>query len=452
MGMDKNKDKAIAKLRELLSGKVDGFEIFLSHNSGVEIEARDGAVDSFKVRSSEGLGLRTVSGGRPGFAYSNILDDSALTSIVDSAVAGSREAECDECLGFVLPSKGVSEKELSLFDDSLREVKEEEKIEVALKIEEAAKKFDKRVKTVRGASFSESTRSTRVINSSGVDVVKSGTYISSSVMSVAEEVKGEPQTGFELAMSHNFSDIDAIKIGTEASRRAVSMLGAKTFGSKKGPVIFENTVVTEFMGALSSAFLADNVIKGKSMLKGRLGEKVLSEAISMYDDGLLSGGWASGLYDAEGSPKQRTPLITKGVLNAFLYDGYWARREGKAASTGNSVRGGYKGSPGVGIGNLYIEAGECTSDELISEMGSGLLITDVMGVHTVNPVSGEFSLGASGFVIKGGKIGEPIRGMAISGSLLTLFSKVEKAAGDMRFYGPIGAPSLLFSEVDVSGQ
>jgi PmbA protein len=139
-----------------------------------------------------------------------------------------------------------------------------------------------------------------------------------------------------------------------------------------------------------------------------------------------------------------------GVCEGYLYDSYWAKRDG-VTSTGNGARSRYKSMPGVGVTNLYIEKGEKTLDELIGEVSDGLFITELMGVHTVNTVSGDFSVGASGLRIEGGKPCYPVRGMAISGNLMDLFSKVESCGSDLRFIGSIGAPSILFSELEASG-
>jgi len=149
-------------------------------------------------------------------------------------------------------------------------------------------------------------------------------------------------------------------------------------------------------------------------------------------------------------PHRDTALITEGVLEAFLYDSYWGKRMG-APSTGNAVRGGVKGPPRMGVHNLCIQPGEASPETLVAGVERGVLITDVMGMHTANPISGDFSVGAAGFYLEGGKVRYPVKGIALAGNLLELFRGVDLVGNDLRFFGSAGSPSLRISELDVSG-
>jgi PmbA protein len=441
-------ESAVDTLRGLLKGKADAFEIYLAFEKGLSVESKGASVDSLKVRSSLGVGLRTLVGKRPGFAYSSVLTKEALEEMVLNALSGSQGATSDRFLGFPGPQPPPAAP-FDIFDPAIEKTLEEEKIEKALEIERSARDFDRRVKTVRGATYSESTRARRVVNSKGVDTTHGATFFSGMVMAVASS-NGESQMGFDIGMGHRMADVDAGYIGGEAARRAVSALGARKAPSRKGPVVFENTVVGEFLQTFSSSFLASNVSKGKSMLIGKKGKEVVSRNLNVYDDGLLPGGWASSPFDSEGVARQKTPLITQGVCRGFIYDTYWAERQG-VSSTGNSQRVGFKTSPIVGTSNVYMEKGATPLEGLLKEMGNGLFITEVMGAHTVNRVTGEFSLGASGFWVEAGRIAYPVRGIAVSGDLLSLFKRVDIVGSDLRFIATVGAPSVLFGEVEVSG-
>ncbi len=446
----KEASRTIDVLEKLLRGRVENYEIFFSSESGFGVEAKDGKVDALKVRSGSGVGLRTISKGRLGFGFSSVLTGEALKDIVDKTIKGSAEASEDKYLEFpdaVTPS--VRYEDLRVFDDSFGEVPEEKKIDCALKIEEGAKAFDPRVKRVRKASCQESMISTRIVNSNGIDLTHSATFFSGSVTAVAED-EFESQMGWDMDTSHKRSSIDPDKIGKGAAKNAVRMLGARKITNIKCPAVIENTIVCELLEALASSLLGDNVQKGKSMLIGKVGKKIASSSLNIWDNGVLPGGWATSLFDGEGSPRNKTPLLLEGVCQGYLYDTYWARRAG-AKSTGNASRGNYKGVPGIGISNLYIEKGEKTFAELLKEVGNGLFITEVLGVHTINTVSGDFSLGAAGFRVEGGEAAYPIRGMAISGNLLRFFEKVGYCGTDIRFIGSIGAPSLLVQEIEASG-
>lgn len=443
-------DKVIDEIRRLLAGKVDGYEIFISSDSGFSVEVKEGGVDALKARSNAGVGLRTTRAGRPGFGFSSVTSPDAIASLVGKAIAAGLEAGEDLAILFCSPVKAdETGAPLLLYDPSVGSVSEDEKIASAITVEAACLGFDASVKRVRKASYGESISSTRVVNSNGVDVRHSATYFSASVTAVAER-DGDSQMGWDMASKHTRADMDFASVGTLAAKRAVRMLGARKLNTVKCPAVFENTVATELLEALAGSFLGDNVLKGKSMLAGKLGKKTASMAITIVDNGLMPGGWSSSLYDDEGVPHRSTTLLDKGVCAAFLYDTYWAVRSG-AASTGNGARSSFKGTPGVGLSNLYIEKGQKSFDALLSLMNTGVLITDVLGMHTVNTVSGDFSIGASGFWVEAGAIAYPVRGLAISGNLLELFSRVRGVGADQRFLASVGAPSLLVEELEVSG-
>ncbi|HHL40825.1 MAG TPA: TldD/PmbA family protein [Deltaproteobacteria bacterium] len=435
-----------------LRGRVDDYEIYFSAHRGVNVESKDGKVDFFKVKSGAGVGVRTLKASRLGFSFTNVLEKAALEAMVDSAVEGSGLATADEALGFPEPGRGGSgldAGDLLVYDPSLLELPEDEKIGAAVAVEEAARSHDRRITKVRSASFSESVQGHRVVNSKGVDVTHRATYCSASVMAVAE-ADGSSEMGWEVMMGHSMADVDPRRVGRAAAERAVSMLGAGRIETVRSPAVLENLVALELVEALASSVLADNVCKGRSMLAGRLGEKVVSEAVSIRDDGLLRGGWNSSLRDAEGVARRTTCVIERGVLRSYLYDTYWAGRSG-AESTGNASRSGYGSVPAVALSNVYVEAGDLPLDALIAEMGEGLFITELMGVHTIDRVSGDFSIGAGGFRVEGGRVGRPVRGMAVAGNLLELFSRVERTGSDLRFMGAVGAPSILLGRIDASG-
>lgn len=438
----------IDSLVKMLKHRVDDWEIFYSSQNGLSIEVKDGRVDAFKVSSNEGVGLRVIKDKRIGFSFTSFLSKDPLNELVENAITGSKGVTADEFLCLPLPQKTAAEKPL-LFDSTLARISEEDKIQKAINLEQAAKDFDRRVTKIRKAGYSESFFHARFLNSAGIDEDNSATFISSSVTVVAEE-KGEAQMGWEMDMSHFVKDVDMEKIGRDAAKRAVDMLGARTIKTVKCPVLIENIIVSEFLELIAPSFYADNVSKGKSMLKDKKDTKVFNEKVTIWDDGLLPNGWGTSQYDGEGVPRQKTCLVDKGICAGFLYDTYWAKRAG-AASTGNAARHNFKSFSNIGISNLYLEKGDTDFNGLLKSMENGFLLTNILGAHTANPITGDFSFGASGFLIEGGKISYPVRGAAISGNMLHIFSNVEAAGSDMRFLGSIGAPSLVISEMEISG-
>jgi PmbA protein len=196
------------------------------------------------------------------------------------------------------------------------------------------------------------------------------------------------------------------------------------------------------------------VQKGKSMLAGKIGKSVLNHRLNVIDSGLLNKKLGSKPVDDEGVPTTNKTLIEKGILKGFLHNTYTAKKD-NVRSTGNAVRGGYTGIPSVGPANIYIEpvSREHTADleGLIKHIDRGLYVTETMGMHTANPISGEFSVGASGLWIELGEVKHPVKEAVISGNVLDLFKSVMVIGDDLRFYGNIGAPSLLIEGIDISG-
>jgi PmbA protein len=209
-------------------------------------------------------------------------------------------------------------------------------------------------------------------------------------------------------------------------------------------------VAASLLELLSTSLLAESVQKGRSLLAGRLGQEVAAPSANLIDDGLLPGGLETAPFDAEGNPRQRTVLLERGRLAGFLYDQYGANREGRA-STGNASRPGALSPPSVQVSNLYLEPGSHSFEALLAEMGRGIIISNVLGMHTANPVSGDFSVGASGHWVEGGHISHPVKGIAISGNVLTLLSRLAVVGSDLRFWGRVGSPSLLIERLDVGG-
>ncbi|MBM2837407.1 MAG: putative zinc protease PmbA [Deltaproteobacteria bacterium] len=368
--------------------------------------------------------------------------------MVDDAAMGSRHVTPDEFR--ILPEAVGSFPSVSVYDARMKEIPEEEKIERAKALEDSALSFDRRIKRVRKAAYSESEYSVAIVSSRGVDVSHKGTFCSASVSALAEE-GAESEMGSDFESVRFYDGLDVKRIGRRAAENAVQLLGGRRIKTVRCPVVLENSVATDFLSVIASSFIADSVQKGKSLFAGKIGVSVGSAILNVFDDGIYPGGVGTAPVDGEGVPRQRTPLIQSGVLKGYLYDTYTATKD-RVKSTGNAVRPGIKAPPSCGLTNLYIEKGSLSMDALLSKAGTGLFVTEVMGMHTANPVSGDFSVGASGIWIENGKKAYPVKGVAIAGNIIDILKSVTALGDDLRFFGKIGAPSILISELTVSGE
>jgi PmbA protein len=248
-------------------------------------------------------------------------------------------------------------------------------------------------------------------------------------------------------------DISFGQVGSTAAASALRLLGSRNIRGLKTDIILDHSVANDFLGVFAASLSSEAVQKGRSLLAGRLDTEIISPVITIMDSGLLPGRLGSRPLDDEGVATQATSLVNNGVLLSYLFNTYTARK-GSAASTGNAIRGGFSSLPSVGITNLYLEpaagSGIIPKERLFSTLQKGLYVVDAMGVHTVNPVSGDFSIGVTGLWIENGEPAFPVREAVISGNLLDFFGKVTAAGDDMRFYGNTGAPSLIISDIDVS--
>jgi len=392
------------------------------------------------VRVQRGAGL--------GFSFSTTLDPAALATMVDGALQAVDMQTPDPCN--LLPDAFPDYPQLpGLFDDALSAIPEQDKISRALELERLTLSRDPRLKRVRKCSYGESRYGFYLCNSHGLSAGYRGSYVSCSVSAVAE-ADGDAQIGWDFGFANSFSGIDLDRIADGASQRATALLGARSLPTMRCQAVLDNQVAAQLLEVLAPSFLAENVQKGKSLFAGKTGEQLFSGLLTIRDNGLLPGGTGSAPCDGEGVPQQDTRLVASGVLERFLCDSYWGQRTG-SPSTGNSVRGGVKVTPRLGVHNLFIEPGTSSPEELRAGVGRGVLITHVMGVHSANPISGDFSIGAAGFYLEGGSIVHPVKGIAIAGNLLELFGGVDLVGDDLRFFGSVGSPALRTGALDMSG-
>jgi PmbA protein len=438
-----------ARIERLLAGRgLDGYEIMLGASRQLSVEVKEQQVDSFKCAAPVGVGVRVLKDRGMGFSFSTSLDDADLGRMVDNALVAAVTQTPDEHNAFPVPAPFPEIP--GMYDEGLAAVSEQEKIDRAMELERLTLAADPRMQKVRKCTYSETDYSVFLRNSLGVEGEYRGTLVSSSVSAIAAS-GDESQMGWDFGFATTFGGVDVAAIARGAAAKATGLLGARKIPTMRCPVVLDNYVATEILEVLASAFLAENVQKGKSLLAGRLGERLFSPLLRISDDGTLAGGMATTPFDGEGVAQQDTLLVSDGILRAFLYDTFCARKDG-VASTGNAVRGSVKSAPRMGVSNLFIENGTPPMAELGQGIERGVLLTEVMGMHTANPISGDFSVGAAGHLIEGGVVTVPVKGIAIAGNILELFRSVEGVGNDLRFYGGVGAPSLRIACLDVSGE
>jgi PmbA protein len=417
-----------------------------------EVRAHGGKIESLTAATQRGLGLRAWIGGRVGYAYGTDLGETGLAALAGRAVEAARAADEDEFAGPPAPS-AEPPPQLELDDPSIESWSMAEVADLALAVEREALAADPRVAGVEQAVYAGSADRVGIASSTGIrgEYESSSCYAYAMVLASGDEGT-ETGLGFDLARGPGALDPGAA--GREGAERATAMIGAGKPESRSCPVVLDPTVAASFVGLVGSVLGADAVQRGRSPFAERLGTAVGSGALSLADDGLDPAGPATSPFDGEGLTSTRTALIEAGTLRTYLFDTYTARREG-VGSTANAGRAGYRSLPRVSASNLVVTPGTHGTEGLLGEAGEGVFVSDVAGLHSgVNPVTGVFSVGASGRAIRGGELAEPLREFTIASDLVSMLGAVRAAGADARwvpFGGSVSTPPLLIGEMTVAG-
>ncbi len=434
--------------RELARAGGGDAELWVYRARERRFDARNGGIDAISFSDTRALGVRVFRDGRMGFSYAFRDDADGVRRMVEAAVFCAGASDPDPAYG--LPAAAPAPAaDLPLYDPACETVSDEAKASFARELEARTVGFDPRMKRVRAASLKETVAEIDIVSSAGVRASERASFYFASVDSVAEEGT-EGQTGYGFGFARRFTDLDLAAIAAEGGRRAVRMLGARPPATGRYAAVLENGAAAELLEVLIPSFLASQVAKGKSMLAGRLGETVASQALEIADDPLCPQGSGAAAFDGEGIPSRRNVLVSGGALRTFLADSFWGRKLG-TGSTASCRRPSPKSPPTVGIGNLRIMPGERDLAGLLRDAGRGILLTEFLGIHTADPVSGDFSVGAAGIAFDGGEAREPLRGFAVSGNILAMLGRVAATGSDFRWFGNVGSPSLAVPDIDVGG-
>jgi PmbA protein len=428
----------------------ESVEAYAGEGRHTETSALRGEVEGMTFAESRGVGVRLIDGGRLGYAWAADPTREEVREAVRRARENAALAEPDMHNG--LPGPAVFEPLPEIYVGESADVAAERKVDLALEIERRATTSHPRVTRVDMAQVGDAVSRVAIASTAGVEAEYARTDAWCVVVTLAVE-GGETQTGFSFRIGRGVDELGWEDIVDEAIERGVRMLGATKPATAKVPVVLDPFAASNFLGVLAGALNAENVLKGRSLFASMVGEQVGAEPFTLVDDGRNLAGPAASPFDGEGVPSGRTELFTAGTLNGFLHDTYTAARTGDGQrSTGNASRGGYKSAPGVGTSNFYVESGQVSFDELLRRAEGGVLIQDVSGVHSgANPISGEFSVGATGLRISAGALGEPLREMTIASTLPEMLRGVAAVGDDLRFFSSVGTPSILIAEMTLAG-
>ncbi|MDW7731686.1 MAG: TldD/PmbA family protein [Methanolobus sp.] len=419
----------------------DEAEIFIMEDHKTSVDIRKGEIEGAKENISQGLGIRAIVNGAVGFASTNII--SRIDDAARSAVSSARVRDSDPDWKS-LPSDGEYPQVSGTRDPELEQMELDECISYTVQMIEGARSVKGIV--VTSGSFGRSFGKRLIMNTNDVEIEESATGISgfTDVITAGDSIS----TAYDFAVSRK-NDIDFLSIGKNAAELADQSRNGISIEPKRTNVILHPFAFSDLLGnAFMPSIDADNVQKGRSNLIGRIGERIATEKLSIIDDGLLEGGIETGQSDDEGVPSQRTTVIENGVFRSYLYDSYTAGKD-NVKSTGNASRGSYFSTPSVGPRNFIVDY---PGTDIIEDTDEGVMVHTVIGAHTANSISGDFSVEArNAFTIKDGKIDKPIKSLMISGNIFDMLKKMNGAGTDIRKVGGSVTPSVRIEGMSVVG-
>jgi PmbA protein len=434
----------------------EGMEVYVTRGTETDVRAYEGEVESLTSADSSGVGIRLVlgdadgSGSQVGFAWAGSLEPEVIAATLADARDNARFATPDPDVVLAVPD-GVEAVELDQWDDGVSNTPMEKKVALAIELERATRAADPRVRQVSSADYSDSRVEVALASTTGITSSRRRTSASLSVDAIVGE-GAETQTGGGFSVGRGPADLVPDEAMDEAVLRATRMLGAQKPRSAHCTVVFDPRVVSTLLGVIASALSGEAVVKGRSFFAGRIGETIAAGGITLVDDPTDFRAYGASSHDGEGLACRRNVLISEGVLRMFVYDTVSARRAG-AVSTGSAVRGGFAGTPGAGCRALVLSPGTKGPDEILATIGEGLYVQSISGIHSgVNTVSGDFSVGAEGLMIEGGKLGHPVREVTVASTLQRMLQSVVEIGADLRWLPGVAAgQTLAVADMALSG-
>jgi len=419
----------------------DEAEIYYAANHSTGVNFKKDDIENAKDRFSEGIGVRAIVNGAVGFASTN--SAAQIENAVEVAVTEAKVRESDPDW-VSLPSNEKYPTVSGIFDKKVEAMELEACIESALALVEGTKEVPGTLPTSGGFTRAKGKR--LILNTNGIEIEEESTAVSGFVDVIT--VNGQTSTAYDFAVSRSL-DIDFFALGKNAADLALKSNGGIKIEPQKTDVVFHPFALADIIEeALAPSLDADNIQKGRSGLIGKLGEELAVPELNIYDDGLIEAGIETSVSDDEGVPSQRTTVIEKGVLETYLYDSYTAGKAG-VKSTGNGSRSSYTSAPYVGLRNFIIDYPQT---DVIADTQSGVFVNTVIGAHTANSISGDFSVEArNAFTIKDGALDKPIKSLMISGNAFDLLKQITGAGFDVRKVGGIITPSIRVSDMSVIG-
>lgn len=428
-----------------LSEGATGADCSLGISEGVSVDVREGKLENVERSESQGISLRVLFGQRQAHVSGSDLSDDAIAVMAERCVAMAKAVPEDRFAGLA-PSELLARDPPQLDLEGDGEIPLE-RLEADAIAAEAAALDVHGVKTVAGCGNGWSRTERWVAASNGFSSYLSGGSTGLGLAAVAER-DGAMERDYDSWSVRKMADRPPPEeIGRTAGERAVARLGPHKVKTQKAAVLYDKRVAPSLIGAFLGAISGPSVARGISFLKERLGEKVFADGVNIIDDPFLARALGCRNHDGEGLPVARKPLIEDGVLTRWLLNTASARQLGLEPN--GFASGGFGNPPGAGTSNVHLEPGPKTPDMLMKEAGKGLLVTDMFG-PSINPNTGDYSVGVAGFWFENGEVQHPVSEVTIAGDLPAMFARLVPAS-DLEFRGRRNSPGILIEDMSIAG-
>lgn len=433
--ISENAEKAISKY-------CDNYEIYLEKEEILQFDAQKSNLEFAKEEISLGIGIRVIIDNKLGFAYTS--DMEKIENLAEKAFSNAKLNEKDE--NFCFCEKSTPTKVNNIYDSKFENIQIGESTDF---LESIIHICEEEGCEPTSGGFSASKSENLIVNSNGVSASNKSTEFSAFIALNAEE-GDEKSTAYD-GISSCFFNLNGEELARATCKIAKDSIGGVNVETSDMDVVLDYHAAVGLLNTFINAFNADNVQRGRSILADKIGKQIVDTNLSIYDDGTFDGGLNSGFYDDEGTGSKKTQLVENGILNGFIYDCYTAKKanDENINSTSNGFRGSYVGTPSPSPSNVIFDFSEKID---ISEIKKGFLATDVLGAHTANPISGDFSVESNnGFLIEKGEITKPVKKAMVSGNIFNALSNCEGVISQIKQYGPFIIPKILCKDLRVVG-
>lgn len=425
----------------------DAAEVYIETGRNLTIEVRNGEVETIQEAASQGVGFRVFVEGRMALASSNDFQEGSLNDAIGRAIEFAKITTPDEFN--VLPDDAGATAVEGLYDPAIARIPMDQKIELLKTLETLSMK-DPRITKSAGAGYGEGEGEVFLANSNGLSKSYKSAACSMGISVVAEKAD-QKSSGGEYCSRRFWADLKpAEEIAAKAARKAYELLDPKPIKTQKAAVIFDPDVAYAVLGGILQAVDGERVLQGASFLGAKLNQKIAAGLVSIIDDGTQAKGLSSAPFDGEGVPTAKRTIVDQGVLKGFMYNTIVAKRAG-VKSTGNASRGGFSSIPGIGPHAFYMAAGSLSPEEIIKATAAGLWLKEVTG-YGINPVNGNFSGGASGLWIEGGRVAYPVRGVTIAGTAEEMLNGIDMVGTDLDLNRGLTSPTFRITLMQIGGE